>query len=387
MDALPSGSNDKEALNPDTSKTVAIHVPDLLLVVFVHGFKGTDESFGEFPQRLQHILAESITDVSVECIVFPAYETKGDLNEAVVRFADWLTTLTVEREVASGGGAGKAKIVLCGHSMGGLLIADTLLEFVNTRPDKQCPLWPKIIACIAFDTPYLGLHPYVFKNSVTKVAQYASTAQTVGSAVFGAFAGFSAKKATTTTPQQTATSSTTSASAWGKWAPAAYAVGGAILAGAAAGSAYYKREDINVGFTWATDHMKYVGNLWDEEALKKRVDALIDAQKHEGITFRTFYTLIPAMPPFSESRTFIVLPKRASPQFAFFIPAKNSKAPDELQAHTGIFSGKSNDGYYELGLATAKLIRESVMLGRGFSRTRTTPEMHTGNDARSKEDV
>lgn len=36
-------------------------------------------------------------------------------SEAVVRFADWLTTLTIEREVASGGGAGKAKIVLCGH--------------------------------------------------------------------------------------------------------------------------------------------------------------------------------------------------------------------------------------------------------------------------------
>ena len=38
-------------------------------------------------------------------------------SAAVERFADWLTTLTVEREVASGtgGGAGKAKIVLCGH--------------------------------------------------------------------------------------------------------------------------------------------------------------------------------------------------------------------------------------------------------------------------------
>lgn len=33
------------------------------------------------------------------------------------RFADWLTTLTVEREDANGcgGGAGKAKIILCGH--------------------------------------------------------------------------------------------------------------------------------------------------------------------------------------------------------------------------------------------------------------------------------
>jgi len=91
-------------------------------------------------------------------------------DKAVVRFADWLTTQTVEREVKSGLGAGKAKIVLCGHryilytpaviadvsnffSMGGLLAADTLREFVNTSPDKTAPLWPKIVACIAFDTP------------------------------------------------------------------------------------------------------------------------------------------------------------------------------------------------------------------------------------------
>lgn len=37
--------------------------------------------------------------------------------------------------------------------MGGLLAADTLLEFVKSRPDPKAPLWPKIIACIAFDTP------------------------------------------------------------------------------------------------------------------------------------------------------------------------------------------------------------------------------------------
>jgi hypothetical protein len=38
-------------------------------------------------------------------------------NKAVERFADWLTTLTVQKEVAHsiGGGASRAKIVLCGH--------------------------------------------------------------------------------------------------------------------------------------------------------------------------------------------------------------------------------------------------------------------------------
>ena len=37
-------------------------------------FKGTDSTFGEFPQRLQHMLAESIENTVVESVVFPAYE-------------------------------------------------------------------------------------------------------------------------------------------------------------------------------------------------------------------------------------------------------------------------------------------------------------------------
>ncbi len=35
-------------------------------------------------------------------------------NKAVESFADWLTTLTVQKEAAHGG-AGRVKIVLCGH--------------------------------------------------------------------------------------------------------------------------------------------------------------------------------------------------------------------------------------------------------------------------------
>lgn len=68
------------------------------------------------------------------------------------------------------GGRGKAKIILCSHrcllsllmpvhlsdefsSMGGLLAADALIEFVQTRPNPTAPLWPNIIACLAYDTP------------------------------------------------------------------------------------------------------------------------------------------------------------------------------------------------------------------------------------------
>ena len=134
---------------------------------------------------------------------------------------------------------------------------------------------------------YLGLHPYVFKTTVTKAAEYANTAQTVGSTVFGALAGLGAKKAATSSTTQP-TPDQSAAAGWKKWAaPAAYAFGSAVLAGAAVSGAYYKREDINVGFAWATDHMKFVGNLWDEEALKRRLNALVDAEEQEGVLFRT----------------------------------------------------------------------------------------------------
>ncbi|KAG6854879.1 hypothetical protein C0991_012069 [Blastosporella zonata] len=81
-----------------------------------------------------------------------------------------------------------------------------------------------------------------------------------------------------------------------------------------------------------------------------------------------FYTVIPATPPFSVARMFIVLPKRASPQYAYFSPAKNTKALDEIQAHTGIFDAKTNGGYYELGLATAKIIGDSLLTGSSEKR-------------------
>ena len=122
------------------------------------------------------------------------------------------------------------------------------------------------------------------KHSVTKVAEHANAAMTLGSALLGSFTAFGAKKAAQPAPPP----SQPSQSAWSKWAgPTAYAVGGALLAGAAAGSAYYKKDDLTQGLTWATDHMKYVGNLWDEAALDQRVEALVDIERDQGVIFRT----------------------------------------------------------------------------------------------------
>lgn len=369
--------NLKEGLGKALTKSLP---KDILLVIFIHGFRGTDTTFVDFPARLQHVLSETIDNVVAECIVFPAYETKGELNEAVVRLADWLTTLTVQREAANGhgdgGGAGKAKIILCGHSMGGLLAADTLLAIANSRPDKEAPFWPRIIACIAFDTPYFGLHPSVFKNSATKVTEYADTARSVASGIFGGLAGLGTKKVTSAPanpPTGLLTNAPTTSGGsrgWGKWA----AYGGAVLAaGAAAGTAYYKRDDLTSGYGWASDHMRYIGNLWDENAMRRRVESIINLEDEAGVLFRAFYTFLPPSPPVLLSpRTFIILPPKTSRPFSHFIPASNGMAPDELQAHTGMFTAKTNDGYYMLGLDTSKIIREAMNIGRGLVQDEET---------------
>lgn len=60
----------------DSTNAVVKQDKEILLIVFIHGFKGTDETFGEFPKRLQHILSEAISNIQVECILFPAYEVR-----------------------------------------------------------------------------------------------------------------------------------------------------------------------------------------------------------------------------------------------------------------------------------------------------------------------
>lgn len=40
-------------------------------------FKGTDSTFLEFPERLRHVISETVANVIVESVVFPAYEVSA----------------------------------------------------------------------------------------------------------------------------------------------------------------------------------------------------------------------------------------------------------------------------------------------------------------------
>ncbi|TGJ65433.1 hypothetical protein EYR41_009400 [Orbilia oligospora] len=60
-----------------------------LLLVFIHGFKGGDDTFGLFPEHLQQTLQKFLPNIGVKSVVYPRYETRGNLPAAVKCFREW----------------------------------------------------------------------------------------------------------------------------------------------------------------------------------------------------------------------------------------------------------------------------------------------------------
>ena len=54
--------------------------------------KGGETTFGHnyaFTEQLRDRLAKELPKIDVKVIVYPKYETRGDLGDCVARFRDW----------------------------------------------------------------------------------------------------------------------------------------------------------------------------------------------------------------------------------------------------------------------------------------------------------
>ncbi|CAE6469591.1 unnamed protein product [Rhizoctonia solani] len=118
-----------------------------LSIVFVHGFRGDHTSFQSFPVDLhQHL---SLLIPRLQTFVYPTYKTKRPLELA----RDDFLTCSRMKNLPDGG------VILCGHSMGGLLTAEVALAAPPSR----------IVGLVSFDTPYLGVHPRVVLSGIASL--------------------------------------------------------------------------------------------------------------------------------------------------------------------------------------------------------------------------
>lgn len=235
--------------------------------------------------------------------------------------------------------------ILIGHSMGGIVAAETVLLLENEQllPSSKTidpnfpsnttlnsttgtshptynqndrsnttsatsstynttPMFPRITGILAFDTPFLGISPGVIAHGAEGHYKTASTAYTafteLGSAFGWGAASKSGSKSPRTPPKSSqsaglltngSTSSTGDAAAtprwqsWGKYAMFAGAAGAVAAGGAAA--LYSQREKLSSGWGWVSGHLEFVGCLLRGEELTGRIEKVgALSRREENIT-------------------------------------------------------------------------------------------------------
>lgn len=113
------------ATDPRTSSSQSLIAPAVesdtrrsLLVIYIHGFYGNDQSFRSFPAHVHAFLAELLSDTHiVHSKIYPRYKTYKAIQIARDNFSAWLEPHE----------SPTTDVILVGHSMGGLLAADVIL--------------------------------------------------------------------------------------------------------------------------------------------------------------------------------------------------------------------------------------------------------------------
>ncbi|KAK5946934.1 hypothetical protein PMZ80_001079 [Knufia obscura] len=130
-----------------------------LLLVYLHGFMGTETSFKSFPAHVHNLLAMSLADSHVvHTKIYPRYQSRKNISYARDAFSNWLTPHEDDN----------TDVILVGHSLGGILAAEVVL-LPTHRPGSKDVFQHRILGHIAYDTPFLGMHPGVVTTGIASL--------------------------------------------------------------------------------------------------------------------------------------------------------------------------------------------------------------------------
>jgi pimeloyl-ACP methyl ester carboxylesterase len=129
-----------------------------LLLIYIHGFLGDETSFKSFPAHVHNVLTVTLAESHVvHSKIYPRYRSRKNITFARDDFSKWLQPHE----------SPTTDIILIGHSLGGILAAEVVLIPLEKDPMRQFK--HRILGQIAFDTPFLGMHPGVVSTGIASL--------------------------------------------------------------------------------------------------------------------------------------------------------------------------------------------------------------------------
>ncbi|KAB8216172.1 hypothetical protein BDV33DRAFT_194546 [Aspergillus novoparasiticus] len=136
-----------------------------LLLVYIHGFIGSEDSFHQFPKHVHDLLTISLGKSHVVYTkIYPRYKTRGPVHIARDNFSQWLSPHE----------APDLDIILLGHSLGGIVAAEVALMQTQSAAGRatEMGLNHRILGLVNFDVPFFGLHPRVVTTGIGRLFRH-----------------------------------------------------------------------------------------------------------------------------------------------------------------------------------------------------------------------
>ncbi|KAK4198040.1 hypothetical protein QBC40DRAFT_96688 [Triangularia verruculosa] len=370
----------------------------ILLLCFIHGFKGDDDTFGSFPKHFQDIVTNNLPEHEVASVVYPKYETKGELAQSTAAFLEWLKERVMDLRKAHLDNPWPPNdrsvgVILVAHSMGGFVASDCLFRILDERRQDENasgPIFPLIQGVLAFDTPYNGLARSMFVygafSNYQKVSNVFNVMTAISAAAPATLSRLASRRAVKVATGRIAKRS--SSPAWKAWQLIAMRTGtvGVIAAGGVAaymhrkqiiegmrtvrsltkedvvagyqqsvdalgqGLAYINRGNIGESFAYLSDHFTFVGSLLKQNELNRRLERLASLK---GVGFSDVFASLGENGYWSggyfvPERTFCAVPAKDHPAEHLFTRHVIEGTKDEIVAHINLFKPDKNKEYEKM---------------------------------------
>jgi esterase/lipase len=270
------------------------------LVLFVHGFLGSTDSFASFPNDL----VSECPDASFK--IYPTYNTKGNITKQVHALSDYLL---IEANTSL-----YSNVILIGHSMGGILAVD-VYNYLQSL--EAVPQLVNIVKILSVDSPFFGLSKDLSKSSLWNVSEF--TRETV----------HSLKESVTNINVQTTTGIITST----------------IMSTRMSGLMYFGKKVDQI-----TDHLRFLYPI-----VEKREDQIKRFEFTNSEIFHGFYNRF-----CRDNDTFSYFCNLPPVELQEYFTPLDSKKNDEIQGHMYIFCQDQED-YNDLLIKISQIIKSTFI--------------------------